>query len=187
MLRRLLLCLVVASCTAADEPQGSLIEEADRKIADAPRALRPGEPTTRPPAPRVPYKKRDGLHIDIPFLAGRRLADLEGEILLDQVGQEVEREDEAGRTHITFERAELWVEDGKIYRVQKLLAHPMDVPTALGTSGFPLDLGQPISGVNEVRWNHAWNMRRVRLLRTAADPARYDTIDVWKTIPRPGG
>ncbi len=136
-------------------------------------------------ARRSGYTKREGLHIDIPYLGGRRLAELRPDVVEDQLGERVSREElPEAEEHLVYGKAEVWTHDGRIYRIRKQLAHPMDIPTALGTSGFPLDLGMPIDATTEVRWNQAWNQRRIRLVRNPSDHRLYDVIDVWRFLPK---
>jgi hypothetical protein len=185
--RLFLLFLTIAclgGCPRDRSELGSLIEDADeREVAIQ---------TTRPELggiikthTRYVYSKRDGLHIDLPFLAGKELARLDPAVVQDQLGVEISRTDLGeGQEHVIMEKAEVWLLDGEMYRVRQELAHPMDIPTALGVSGFPLDLGMPIDGANEVRWNRTWNMRRLRLERSKAQPRLYTHIDVWRFLPR---
>lgn len=158
----------------------SLIEQArERQEPSAATERRPGQ---RPP---VVYTKRKGLHIDIPYLSGRKLSTVPSREVADQLGAEVSREElPEDEVHVVFEKAELWTYDDRIYRIRKQLVHSMDVPTALGTSGFPLDLGTPIDATSEVRWNNTWNQRRLRLVKNPADGRLYDVIDVVKFLPK---
>lgn len=80
--------------------------------------------------------------------------------------------------------AEIWLHEGRIYRLHKRLAHPMDLPTALGTSGFPLDIGRPINAARELRWNRAFSMRRIQLFKNEKDPRLVDAIEVYRFLPR---
>ncbi len=176
----------VAGCPRDRGELGSLIEDADERqvaIETAGPAVS-GDLIGKTPK-RYVYTKRPGLHIDLPFLAGKELARLDPEIVQDQLGVEISRTELGeGQEHVIMEKAEVWLLDGEMYRLRQQLAHPMDIPTALGVSGFPLDLGPPIEGANEVRWNRAWNMRRMRLERSKEEPRLYTHIDVWRFLPR---
>ncbi|MCP4871850.1 MAG: hypothetical protein GY898_24350 [Proteobacteria bacterium] len=174
----LLLWVVRGRTPATESP--SLIEQAEQREASR-RA------TGTAPAARAArgYVKREGLHLDVPYLNGRRLAELPPDVIADQLGAELVRTDlPEGEEHLEFEKAQVWTYDGRIYRIRKKLAHPMDIPTALGTSGFPLDLGTPIDATMEIRWNRAWNQRRISLIRTSGDPRLYAEIDVWRFMPK---
>ncbi len=183
---RLLLCLLalaLAGCPARDAELGSLIEEADqRSVATT------GSRDTARPASNVrvnPYQKREGLHIDMPYLAGREFDAIDPEDVAEQLGVEVSREELAPQhAHVVYDKAEIWMLDGVIYRVRSPLAHPMDIPTALGVSGFPLSLGTPIDATNVVRWNRKWGTRRIELVRTEEDRRLFGFIDVWDFLPR---
>lgn len=177
----LLSCLLLVACPRDRGELGSLIEDADER-AEAVKA----SPSTDGADRRVrSYSKPEGLHIHLPYLAGKELARLDPEVVQDQLGVEISREDlGSGQTKIVMEKAEVWLLDGQMYRIRQALAHPMDIPTALGVSGFPLDLGPPIDGAREVRWNRAWNMRRIRLERSTEDKRLYTHIDVWYLLPR---
>jgi len=157
----------------------SLIEQAERRASAGPAGTAERRRAT------AGYTKREGLHIDIPYLSGRRLSEIPPDVTEDQLGAEISREElPEAEEHIVFARAELWTYDGRIYRIRKGLAHPMDIPTALGTSGFPLDLGTPVVATNEVRWNRTWNQRKISLQRTLSDGRLYDQIDVWRLAPK---
>ncbi len=185
--RLCLLFLVIACAIGCHRDRGeigSLIQDADeREVAIL---------NTKPELggiikthKRFVYSKREGLHIDLPFLGGKELARLDPAIVQDQLGVEISRSDLAeGQEHVIMEKAEVWLLDGEMYRIRQEFAHPMDIPTALGVSGFPLDLGPPIDGANEVRWNRTWNMRRLRLERSKAQPRLYTHIDAWRFLPR---
>ena len=177
--------LWLLSAQWGETPVPSLIEQVEeRQGSDSvaslpPVAARKGKPRQRP------YVKRTGLHIDIPWLGGRRLEEIPAEVVADQLGVEISREElPQDEVQVVFEKADLWLYDGRIYRVRKELAHPMDIPTALGTSGYPLDLGVPIDGTDEVRWNRAWNERRMRLLKSETTQGLYEVIDVWRFLPK---
>ena len=158
----------------------SLIEQAREREAE-PAVVR----RARGERPVAKYTKREGLHIDIPYLSGRRLNEVPPAVLQDQLGELVSTEElPEDEEHLVYEKAEVWVYDGRLYRIRKLLAHPMDMSTALGTSGFPLDLGAPIDATVEVRWNHVWNQRRLRLLKNQGDGRTYDVIDSVKFLPK---
>ena len=172
----LVLLVGLRACGGGGDQAPSLIQQAEERAAG-----RTGERPDR----RAGYVKREGLHIDIPYIGGRRLAELGATVLEDQLGERISATElPEAEEHIVFAQAEVWTHDGRIYRIRKQLAHPMDIPTALGTSGFPLDLGQPIDATNEVRWNSVWNQRRVRLIRNPADHRLYDVIDVWRFLPK---
>jgi hypothetical protein len=172
----LILLVGLRACGGSGTETPSLIQQADDRVAQR-AADRPQR--------RTGYVKREGLHIDIPYLGGRRLAELGPDVVDDQLGERLSATElPEAEEHMVFAQAEVWTHDGRIYRVRKQLAHPMDIPTALGTSGFPLDLGSPIDATNEVRWNSAWNQRRIRLLRNPSDHRLYDVIDVWRFLPK---
>ena len=176
--------LLLSACGGGGAQEHSLIEQADQRRAhNAERAA--DRQTARQAESRRGYIKREGLHIDMPYLGGRRLDELTPDTIADQLGVEISRERlPESEEHIVFDKAEVWTYDGRIYRTRKDLAHPMDVPTALGTSGFPLDLGPPTESANELRWNGIWRQRRIRLFKNPADGRLYDTIEVWRFLPK---
>ena len=101
------------------------------------------------------------------------------------MGVELSREEIGeAESHVVFDKVEIWTLDGTIYRARAPLAHPMDIPTALGVSGFPLSLGTPIDGASVVRWNRKWGTRRIELTRMEEDRRLFTHIDVWKFLPR---
>ena len=178
--------LVACSGPGVDTP--SLIEQAEgqeKSSAKPSPAVVPSSSSAPESAPGSGYVKRAGLHIDIPFLADKRLDSLSKEQTLDQLGVLISRKElPENEEEVLFDKTQVWLYDGRIYRVRKKLAHPMDVPTALGTSGFPLDLGPPIEASAELRWNFSWNMRRIRLERTRDDERLYRAIDVYAFLPK---
>ncbi|MCO4773585.1 MAG: hypothetical protein KDA24_26365 [Deltaproteobacteria bacterium] len=161
---------------------GSLIEDADARAVVGPGSRDLAAPVA---GKANRYVKREGLHIDMVYLAGRALDEVEPEDVADQLGVEISREElRDTEVHIVFDKAEIWVQDGTIYRVRSQLAHLMDIPTALGVSGFPLSLGTPIDGARVLRWNRAWGTRRIELTRSEEDRRLYSHIDVWDFLPR---
>jgi len=174
--RFLLLILLLVGCGRDVEPSRIALA---RKGAEA--AVEGGEVARA--AGR--YTKREGLHIDLPYLLGRRLGELEPEAIADQLGDELGRSQlPESEEMVQFSKADVWLYDGRLYRIRKRLAHPMDVPTALGTSGFPLRLGSSIETSNELRWNNVWSMRRIRLMKSEEDTRLYVQIDVVKFLPK---
>lgn len=172
----LLLLLGLRACGGEGTEAPSLIRQAEQRAEFR---------VTEGPTRRTGYVKREGLHIDIPYLGGRRLEELAPGVIEDQLGEQLSRTEMLeAEEHVVFSKAEVWTHDGRIYRVRKQLAHPMDIPTALGTCGFPLDLGMPIDATTEIRWNQAWNQRRIRLVRNSSDHRLYDVIDVWRFLPK---
>jgi hypothetical protein len=174
------LVLSVACPGSADE-RTSLIEEARARE----EVRRDGAAGGLVEARSRGYAKREGLHIDMPYLAGRYFSDIPSGVVEDQLGEVMIREELPGdEDHIVCARAELWLHEGRIYRIHKRLAHAMDLPTALGTSGFPLDIGRPIEATRELRWNRAFGMRRIQLFRNDKDPRLLDAIEVHAFVPR---
>ena len=181
------LVVAVASCSNSVEERPSLILQAQQQ-EQVPTAAGTTLPATMGQAASLPasgYVKREGLHIDMPYLGNRKFDSLTPHVIADQLGAEVSRKElPESEIEVSFEKAEVWLYDGRIYRVRKKLAHPMDIPTALGTSGFPLDLGAPIEASTELRWNFTWNMRRIRLERAPEDERLYVAIDVYAFLPK---
>lgn len=171
-----------AGCGSVVEEPPSLIEQARRKqTARAARAVANGAAERRVTA----YVKRKGLHIDLPYLLGKDLARLDEEVIADQLGVEIRREElPESESHVVFERGDAWLYDGRIYRIRRELAHPMDIPTALGTSGFPLRLDGGIESASEVRWNNEWRCRRIRVIKSPSDPSVYTAIDAVRFFPK---
>lgn len=185
-MRCLLLCLplLLVACPSERTEDVSLIEQADQRQAAVSERRSEQQKAAKERARRG-YVKREGLHIDLPYLGGKRLVELTPDTVADQLGVEISREAlPESEEHIVFDKAEVWTYDGRIYRVRKDLAHPMDIPTALGTSGFPLDLGPPIESSNEARWNGTWKQRRIRLFKSKGDKRLYQTIEVWRFLPK---
>ncbi len=180
--------VLLVACSGPGDGVPSLIEQAEEQEKVA--ARRPTsvatEATTLPARDPVHgYVKRAGLHIDIPYLGDRRFDSLSEEQIVDQLGVLVSRKElPENEVEILFEKAQVWLYDGRIYRIRKKLAHLMDLPTALGTSGFPLDLGPPIESTSELRWNFSWSMRRIRLERSKEDERLYRAIDVYAFLPK---
>jgi len=177
------------ACNSPAEGTPSLIVQAEKQESALQRGTARSEEAAAAKAPQVArgsgYVKRTGLHIDLPYLANRRLDSLSPEVLADQLGAQLSRKElPETEEELDFDKAQVWLYDGRIYRIRKKLAHPMDIPTALGTSGFPLDLGAPIESTSELRWNFTWNMRRIRLERAPGDERLYRAIDVYAFLPK---
>jgi hypothetical protein len=186
----LLVLLVTAGCDRSLDEAPSLIAQAQEQ-EQGPAAASGASPQQVGPQAALQvaraggYVKRGGLHIDAPYLANREINSIAPEVLADQLGAQLARKElPETEEELNFEKADVWLYDGRIYRVRKKLAHPMDIPTALGTSGFPLDLGPPIESTSELRWNFTWNMRRITLERSREDERLYVAIDVYAFLPK---
>lgn len=177
---------LLAGCPSDRGEVGSLIEDADARKAtlrDKPAGRAEVDAAEGPRVSR--YQKREGLHIDMPYWAGRTLAQVDAEVEAEQLGVEISREEvRPGEEHVVYDKAEIWIVDGTIYRIRQELAHPMDTPTALGVSGFPLSAGTPAEGLNLVRWSRTFGMRRIELQRSEQDRRLFTHIDVWKVLPQ---
>jgi hypothetical protein len=195
-----MLFIVAQGCGPEAAVGPSLIEESDNRLKeelakssnlvqgeDGPKLLSPKERRTARFADRrakLKYTKREGLHIDLPYLSGRKLDEIEQFDIGDQLGEVRSREDlPGGEELITFDNASIWLWEGRIYRIRKELAHPMDMATALGTSGFPTSLGKAVDASVEVRWNNQWAQRRIRMERNSGDRQLFDVIEVYKLLP----
>lgn len=196
----LLSLLLLAACSRSADPSPSLIEQADRRLGTPTPAVEVQQdddlvpPITRSDRERARrelqhrqryrYTKREGLLIDLPYLGGRKLAELDGTVVADQLGtlrarEELPRDEE----RLEFDKATVWLYEGRIYRIRRSLPHPMDKSTALGVSGYPLDIGVGIDATAELRWNNAFGARRLRLLRNSGQRDLFDTIEQWKFLP----
>lgn len=132
------------------------------------------------------YVKRDGLHIDMPYLSGKRYDTLPAELVADQLGEELERRtlDHWEATEIDFGNKQLRLIDGDIYYLSYSFEAPMDLTTALGVSGFPLRVPAALEATLECRLIHHWGLRQISLMRTAADADTFQEIRVWKYRPQ---
>jgi len=170
----LLMLSMLAACSA--EPrQPSLIEEAEVAREDTDVA--------------AGYEKREGLLIDIPYLAGRRFDTLAPEVVADQLGAELERADVegafAGTSEVRYEGGRtLGLYEGEIYYIAYPLEHPMDITTAMGVCGFPLQVPRCIDATLECRLVHHWGMRQISLIRSEKGADTYGEIRVWKFRPQ---
>ncbi len=132
------------------------------------------------------YVKRDGLHIDIPYLAGKRYDTLPAELVADQLGEEVERRtlEHFGATEIDFGGKQVRLIDGEIYYLSYTFEAPMDLTTALGVSGFPLRVPAALEATLECRLIHHWGLRQISLIRTGANEDTFQEIRAWKYRPQ---
>ncbi|MCK6526357.1 hypothetical protein L6R50_01930 [Myxococcota bacterium] len=163
---------VAWGCGGAEAPAGrpSLIAQAEK--------------VRRERAPPK-YKKKEGLHVDVPYLAGREFASIDPQDIEEQLGPQRERAVlPDGQVVVRYEKAEIRLWRGRIFHIRYPFAAPMDRKTAYGVCGFPLDLGPAIEASKEVRVNNAWGMRRISLRRIAADAPQFDQIEVWKFEPK---
>jgi hypothetical protein len=165
-----LLAVALAGCGSDERP--SLIQEAEEQR----------EAETRDDG----YVKREGLHIDMPYLSGKRYDILPAELVADQLGEEVERRTlghwEA--TEIDFGDKQVRLIDGEIYYLSYSFDAPMDLTTALGVSGFPLRVPAALEATLECRLIHHWGLRQISLMRTGADADTFQEIRVWKYRPQ---
>ncbi len=152
--------------------QPSLIEEQQQRRAQAAEASS--------------YEMREGLHIDIPYLAGRDWDSLDPEVVSQQLGTEVGRRDLGvwGIVEIDFGDKTVQLYDGKIHYISYRFADPMDLSTAMGVCGFPLRVPNRIDASNECRIIHHWGMRQISLIRVERDRDLYSEIRVWKFRPQ---
>jgi hypothetical protein len=132
------------------------------------------------------YTKREGLHIDIPYLAGHDWDSLDPEIIADQLGTETDRRDLGVWDIVEIEFGDRTVQlyDGKIQYIAYRFAEPMDLATAMGVCGFPLRVPNRIDASNECRIIHHWGMRQISLIRVERDQDLYSEIRVWKFRPQ---
>ncbi len=130
------------------------------------------------------YQRKEGLHIDMPYLLGREYAVLEPEIIAEQLGALKSREVLADEQVIlSFDKTTVSLWKGRIASIQYPFPDPLDRKTAYGVCGFPLDMGPPLEATLETRVNHYWGMRRISLMRTAPQSQKYKEIKVWKLFP----
>jgi hypothetical protein len=162
--------LLVAGCPGSRQP--SLIEEVELERTES------GEESG--------YEKREGLHIDIPYLAGQRFEALDPAVVADQLGEEQARRDGAfpGTTEIDYGTRTVGVYEGEVFYVSAQLEYAMDITTAMGVCGFPVQVPRCIEATNECRLVHHWGMRQVSLMREEDNSDRYAEIRVWKFLPR---
>lgn len=166
----LLWCLSLLACRA--EPrQPSLIEEAEQASAQSAVA---------------PYEKREGLLVDVPYLAGRRFDSLDPAVVADQLGEEIGRGDGdfAGTTEVRYEDRTIGLYDGEIYYVSVRFDHALDITTAMGVTGFPLQVPRCLDATLECRLVHHWGMRQISLIRSDKGADTFDEIQVWKIRPQ---
>ncbi len=163
--------LLFLSACPSDAPQTSLIQEAQEREERANSA----------PA----YVKAEGLHIDIPYLAGRSWDSLAPEVIADQLGTELGRQaDERwGITQIDFGNRQVHVYQGRIQYISYTFDAPMDPSTAMGVCGFPLRLPERIDSTMEIRLVHYWGLRQISLRRVEKKSDMIGEIRV--TVVRP--
>jgi len=132
------------------------------------------------------YEKRDGLHIDAPYLMGKRYDTLDPEVVADQLGTEVRREalEHFGVVEIEFETRSIRLYRDEIFYVEYRLEGPMDMTTAMGVSGFPIRLPPSLPATLEERIVNYWNMRQISLMRVEPNADMFDEIRIWKLRPQ---
>jgi len=167
----LLLLAALVGC-GGDKGRPSLIEEARERHEQG--------------ADEPPYTKREGLHIDIPYLMGRRYDSLDAELVTDQLGTEVGREtlEHWGVVEIEFADRTIQLYRDEIFYISYELPHPMDMTTALGVCGFSLRQAPSLSATFEERIVNYWTMRQISLMRIEAGSELFNEIRVWKLRPQ---
>ena len=155
-----------------DDARPSLIEDAQRQSDSL-----LGGPT---------YEKREGLHLDAPYLMGKRYDSLDPEVVADQLGTEVRREslEHWGVVEIEFETRSIRLYADEIYYVEYRLEAPMDMTTAMGVCGFPTRLPPSLPATLEERIVNYWSMRQISLMRIEPDAGIFDEIRIWKLRPQ---
>ena len=167
-----LLCTPTIIGCGGDNARPSLIEEAQQN-----ETLDLDAPT---------YVKREGLHIDAPYLMGKRYDELDAVVIADQFGSELSREDLPtwGEVEIAFPDRTVKLYRDEIYYISYRLPHAMDLTTAMGVSGFPLRPPPSLSATVEERIVNYWNMRQISLMRTEPGSELFDEIRIWKLRPQ---
>ena len=165
------LVMAVAGCDS-DKGRPSLIEEAQDRHAEQ--------------LAESAYEKRDGLHIDIPYLMGRRYDSLDVELVSDQLGAEIGRTnlEHWGVVEIEFPDRTIQLYGDEIFYIAYRLPHPMDMTTAMGVCGFSLRQAPSLSATLEERIVNYWKMRQISLMRTEPNSEFFDEIRVWKLRPQ---
>ncbi len=167
-----LLCAPTIIGCGGDNARPSLIEEAQEQ-----EGLDLDAPT---------YTKREGLHIDVPHLMGKRYDELDAEVIADQLGAELSREElpNWGAVKIEFADRTVKLYRDEVYYIAYRLPHAMDMTTAMGVCGFPLRPPPSLSATVEERIVNYWNMRQISLMRTEPNSELFDEIRVWKLRPQ---
>lgn len=132
------------------------------------------------------YVKREGLHVDIPYLAGKRYELLPAELVAEQLGEELGRQtlEPFDTVEIDFGDKKIRMIDGEIYYVSYTFDYPMDLTTAIGVSGFPLRIPDALEATLECRLVHHWGLRQISLMRSSADADTFTEIRAWKYRPQ---
>jgi hypothetical protein len=132
------------------------------------------------------YTKTEGLHLDVPYLMGKRYDDLDPAVIADQLGAEISRQELPNWGEVEIEYGDRTV---RLYRdeinyISYRLGHPMDMTTAMGVCGFPLRPPPSLPATVEERIVNYWNMRQISLMRTEPNSDVFDEIRVWKVRPQ---
>jgi len=166
-----LLIALVSGC-GQDRGRPSLIEEAQERDTDSIKNPR--------------YEKREGLHVDVPYLMGKRYDSLDPELVADQLGAEVDRSNLEywGVVEIEFPDRTVQLYRDEIFYISYRLPHAMDMTTAMGVCGFSLRQAPSLSATLEERIVNYWNMRQISLMRVEANSETFNEIRVWKLRPQ---
>ncbi len=132
------------------------------------------------------YTKTEGLHIDVPYLMGKRYDDLDPAVIDDQLGTEISRQElpNWGEVEIEFGDRTVRLYRDEINYISYRLGHPMDMTTAMGVCGFPLRPPPSLPATVEERIVNYWNMRQISLMRTEPNGDLFEEIRVWKARPQ---
>ena len=183
----LLALLLLAAC-GSDEPVLTAVPEPGAASTTDPT---PGEPllsekTGTTPAPEAPqpYRKADGVLVDVRYLGGKVYGEVR-DVVADQLGALQSSQDLPGDNgrQMVFERGELRLVEDRIIRVRVPLEPALRRADALQATGFPNAVGHYITLHREYRLNHEWGFRRIRMMRENGTSELVTAVDAWLRVP----
>jgi hypothetical protein len=134
------------------------------------------------------YKPKENVEVDIAFLCGKPLSNVQSELEEQLGGFNGEYDLPTRDGHIRkYDRGEVRLVEGNIYMIRYALSTPMRRSDALIVSGFPEFVEGYLSTHREFILNNQWEFRRFRMLKSDENPEFVTHFEAWKWLPAEDG
>lgn len=134
------------------------------------------------------YKPKENVEVDIAFLCGKALSNVQSELEVQLGGFNGEYDLPTRDGHIRmYDRGEVRHVEGNIYMIRYTLSTPMRRSNALIVSGFPEFVEGYLSTHREYILNNQWEFRRFRMLKSEENPEYVTHFEAWKWLPAEDG
>lgn len=147
--------------------------------------LEPPSSVEGPNAAPEPYRRAEGVYVDVQYLAGKSWQAVRDEVNA-QLGdvQEIAELDPRDGREIRLERGFVREKEGRIYLVHVTLPRAMRRTAALHATGLPPQADDWHAFTHEYRLRWHGGFDRVRMGRIAADSEMVDWVEALRFDPR---